>query len=70
MTLPLYYGIRLQQQPNNPKDPYTKTKIYELNILQLSIKVRWWGASLALWILAKVTTYFTESLHFLNIIFA
>ena len=25
----LHFGIKLQQQPNNPKDPYTKTKIHE-----------------------------------------
>ena len=34
------------------------------------VKVRWWDASLAFWILAKVTTRFIKSLHFLNIIFA
>ena len=28
-TLPFHFGIRPQQQPNNPKDPYTKTKICE-----------------------------------------
>ena len=36
----------------------------------MSVKVRWWDASLAFWILAKVTTRFIKSLHFLNIIFA
>ena len=29
ITLPLHFGIRPQQQPNNSKDPYTKTKIFE-----------------------------------------
>ena len=40
----------------------------DLNIWQLSIKVRLWDASLALWILAEVTTLIMESLHFLKII--
>ena len=26
ITLLFHFGIRSQQQPNNPKDPYTKTK--------------------------------------------
>ena len=26
ITLPLHFGIRPQQKPTNPKDPYTKTK--------------------------------------------
>ena len=34
------------------------------------VKVRWWNASLALWILVKVTTRFIKFLHFLNITFA
>ena len=35
----------------------------------MSFKVRWWDASLSLWILAKVTTCFMESPHLLNIVF-
>ena len=62
--------ICLEAIPSNPNDFYTKKNIFEQNIWQLSIKVRWWDTSLALWILAKVTTCFMESLHFLNIIFA
>ena len=65
ITLSLHFGIRSQQQANKAKD----LKICEYNIWQLSIKIRWWYASLAFWILAKVTTYFNESLYFLNIIF-
>ena len=36
----------------------------------MSVKVKWWDASLAFWTLAEVTTRFIKSLHFLNIIFA
>ena len=60
--LPSHFEIRPQQHLTNLKQSR------DLNILQLSIKVRVSDASLALWILAKVTTLIMESLHFLKII--
>ena len=60
--LPSHFEIRTQQHLTNLKQSR------DLNTLQLSIKVRASDASLALWILAKVTTLIMESLHFLKII--
>ena len=54
---------------NIPNDLRTNTRTCESNVWQFSIKVGW-DASLALWILTKVTTRFMESLHVLGIVFA
>ena len=63
-TLPSHSGIRPQQQP---KDLYAKPKTCGENVWQLSIKVRMRDAYLSLWILAKVTTRFMESMYYFNI---